>query len=308
MIISKPINTESTIMRIVSSLAHRDMADSVTLESCLYNDLGLDSLNMMELCVALEGVFKVRFNQGMGEIRTVRDIVVLVENGSAGCNRNVEYKTEDYPLSKKEIHLWSLKRFMRFSQLAWSFDVTGLENIPDAGSYILCPNHQSHFDSLWIWSALEAKNIDFNKICCLAKHEHTNSSISRFGLTLLGGIPVDRTGDTTPALKRGLECIQKGYTMLIHPEGTRTTDGKIHGFKFGAANLAIEANVPLIPVRIEGAWNIFPPHRKLPKILRLKGRYPLKITFGKPIKPEGKSVEELTLILQKAVENLGEAI
>ena len=96
--------------------------------------------------------------------------------------------------------------------------------------------------------------------------------------------------------------------MLIHPEGTRTLDGKIQNFKGGAAKLAIDANVPLIPVRIEGAWNIFPPHRKLPRIFGLKGSYPLNISFGKPIEPDGRNVEELTAVLQSEVEGLGEVL
>ena len=94
--------------------------------------------------------------------------------------------------------------------------------------------------------------------------------------------------------------------MIIFPEGTRSRDGKIHEFKGGAAKLAIDADVPLIPVRIEGAWNIFPPHRKLPRIFGWKGSYPLYISFGEPIFAEGRSVEELTALLQSAVEGLGD--
>ena len=96
--------------------------------------------------------------------------------------------------------------------------------------------------------------------------------------------------------------------MLLHPEGTRTLDGKIREFKGGAAKLAIDAGVPLIPVRIEGAWDIFPPHRKIPNIFSRKGRYPISIVFGKPITPDGKSVEELTAMLQNEVERLGEMV
>jgi 1-acyl-sn-glycerol-3-phosphate acyltransferase len=109
-------------------------------------------------------------------------------------------------------------------------------------------------------------------------------------------------------MNRALACIQDGYTMLIFPEGTRSRDGKMHEFKGGAAKLAIDSGVPLIPVRIEGAWNILPPHRKFPRIFGLRGSYPLSITFGKPIVPDNRTVEELTTALQKAVERLGEVV
>ena len=190
---------------------------------------------------------------------------------------------------------------MRLSRLAWRFDVSGLENIPAGGKYILCPNHQSYFDSLWIWAAIGHKRVDFNRICCLAAEVFLSS---KFALAMLGGIPVERSGNTIPAIKRGLACIQDGYTMLIHPEGTRTRDGKMHEFKGGAAKLAIDADVPIIPVRIDGAWDIFPPHRKRPKIFRFGRRYPIKISFGKPIPPGGKSVEKLTGQIYSAVAQL----
>jgi 1-acyl-sn-glycerol-3-phosphate acyltransferase len=124
-------------------------------------------------------------------------------------------------------------------------------------------------------------------------------------LAMVGGIPIERNGNTVPAMTRALKLIKDGYTMLIFPEGTRTRDGKMQKFKGGAAKLAIDANVPLIPVRIEGAWNIFPPHRKRPKIFGWQGSYPLKIKFGEPLLPDIMSVEELTELLQSKVMDLG---
>ena len=88
----------------------------------------------------------------------------------------------------------------------------------------------------------------------MAKQEHLDSGISRRGLRLTGGIPVARGANTSPALKRVLECLQQGKVVLIHPEGTRTTDGKIGEFKSGAEKIALEADVPILPVRIEGAY------------------------------------------------------
>jgi long-chain acyl-CoA synthetase len=190
---------------------------------------------------------------------------------------------------------------MRLSRLTWRFDISGLENLPADGKYILCPNHQSYLDSLWIWAAIGHKRVDLRKITCLAAEVFLPS---KFMLAMLGGIPVERNGNTIPAMKRGLACIEQGNTMLIHPEGTRTRDGKMHDFKGGAAKLAIDAAVPVIPVRIDGAWDIFPPNKKRPKIFRFGGRYPISISFGEPIAPGGKSVEDLTAQIQSAVEQL----
>ena len=294
---------EDKILLVVEKLADGKL---VEIDSRLKGDLGFDSLTMMELIVLLESSFSMALSESIGTAKTVQDLVKLIESGGA-FKDGLSYNIEDYPLKKTDKDIKQLKRFMCLSRFLWRFKISGLEHIPDDGRYILCPNHQSHYDGMWVWTALGTERVDLEKICCLAKQEHLESSSSRRGLAMLGGIPVDRRGNTVPAMKRALDCIKDGYTMLIHPEGARTLDGKIHEFKGGAAKLAIDAGVPLIPVRIEGAWDIYPPHRKVPRILSLKGRYPLDITFGKPIMPNGKSVEELTTGLQEAVERLGES-
>lgn len=74
--------------------------------------------------------------------------------------------------------------------------------------------------------------------------------------------------------------------VLIHPEGTRTPDGKLGEFKLGVERLAEEADVPVLPVKIEGAYEIYPKGKKLPHIFRRHGRYVLKIHFLKQKKEE----------------------
>ena len=298
-------NVETIVLQIVSDKTNRELAESVTLDSRLKDDLNLDSLTMMEIIVAIEGALKIRIDERMSGVETVRDMVAHIESDGKS-EPDTEYNIEDYPLTKAKKHLRWLKLFMWLSRLAWRFKVAGQDNLPVGGRYILCPNHQSHLDGLWIWAAIGRKHIELERVCCLAKQEHVGNRISRFGLSILGGIPVDRSGNTLPAMKRGLTCLQDGYTMLIHPEGTRTRDGNMQEFKGGAAKLAIDADVLIVPVRIEGAWDIFPAHKKLPKVFRFGRRYPIKISFGKPIAPDGKSVEKLTALVQSAVEQLGE--
>ena len=286
---------------VIDIIANHTESQKITPDSLLKYDLGLDSLSMLEICVEIEDAFNIIAMDTMGVVETVRDIVELVENGGIQKS-DAGYDINDYPLPKTKKHLRRLKLFMLLSRAIWHIKVSGLENLPVNGSYILCPNHQSYLDSLWVWSALGKKRINLQKICCLAAEVFLPA---KFELAMLGGIPVERQGNTVPAMKRALFCIQNGYTMLVHPEGTRSRDGKMRAFKGGAAKLAIDANVPLVPVRIDGAWNIFPPHRKRPKIFGFKGSYPLSVSFGFPINPDGMSVDELTAQLQKAVEQLG---
>ena len=300
------MSVEENILQIITMLIDDENSKNITLESRLKNDLGIDSLKMLELCVEIENVFNITINEGVGGIETVQDLIDLVL--SDNCSRlGLSYNIEDYPLPKTKKDVKRLKKYMWLSKMLWRFEVSGVENIPTDKNYILCPNHQSHFDSLWVWTAISKNRVNLDKICCLAKQEHLQSKKSKTGLVMLGGIPVDRSGNTTPAMKRAIHCIQDGYSVLIHPEGTRTLDGKMQKFKGGSAKLAIDTDVAIIPVFIDGAWDIFPPHRKMPKIFRFGGRYPIKISFGKPIQPNNKTVEELTSILQSEVEKLGGA-
>ena len=113
---------------------------------------------------------------------------------------------------------------------------------------------------------------------------------------MLGAIPVDRSGNSAPAMKRALQCVNSGYSILIHPEGTRTKTGEMGTFRNGAAKLAIDCGKKIIPVYIGGAFDIFPYNRAIPKFFNFKNlkRYMINISFGTPIEPFGKSKEELT--------------
>ena len=74
------------------------------------------------------------------------------------------------------------------------------------------------------------------------------------------------------------------------------SSGELGEFKLGAAKLSVETGVRIIPVCINGAYEIFPPHRKLPRLLDWKHlrRYTLQIQFGTPISPDGKTAGEIT--------------
>ena len=193
----------------------------------------------------------------------------------------------------------------------WKFEILGGENIPLNGNFILAPNHESHLDGLWVWTAIHMgiqnktilNTVDFAKICCLAKEEHLDSSVSKLFMNLVGGIPVDRSGNTAPALRQCEECLKNGYYVLIHPEGTRTRNGEMNHFKKGAAEMAIRTRTNIIPVTISGAREIFNPENRLPRIFDRKklSRYKLTISFGKAINPVEKNVCEITTELEKCV-------
>lgn len=271
----KELDTHKQLEQILRSLG---VQQEIREKSVLEDDLAIDSLNLFELCVEIEKQFGVNLTNCISAQLTVKQLCELIEHQGENAQNTVSYDVEKYPMKRHIGDRFTLSAFRCFTKLFYKFEVSGVEYIPEKGPYIICANHQSHLDGMWIMAAGK-KKIKLEDFCCMAKQEHLDSGISRRGLRLTGGIPVARGANTSPALKRVLECLQQGKVVLIHLEGTRTTDGKIGEFKSGAEKIALEADVPILPVRIEGAYEIYPKNQKLPHMIRKGGRYPLKIQF-----------------------------
>ena len=122
-----------------------------------------------------------------------------------------------------------------------------------------------------------------------AKSELFESSIAGAVIRALGGVPIDRNGDPRHSLRAGSKALAEGRVVLIHPEGTRTRDGKPLPIRRGALALARETGLPIVPVRIEGGYEAFPSHAKLPSMIdwRRARRRRLKVIFGRPLDPKG---------------------
>ena len=103
-------------------------------------------------------------------------------------------------------------------------------------------------------------------------------------------------------LKASADILRQGKTLLIFPEGTRTPDGQLQHFKSGAAYLAKNLNIKIIPVSVNGAYEIWPRSKSMPTFITpLKG----KVNVGQEIDPqEFDSIESLNSALEAAVGSL----
>jgi len=235
---------------------------------------------------------------------------------ASGYKINTKNKTEylsaenfnNSPPPRKLIARLLVWIFGVVSRLVWNIEFIGLENISQNLPFILCSNHESHFDSLWITSCL-SPSLKY-QLCTLAKKEHFENPFKRFFASLLGGIPVDRQGNSLLALCTATQVLIEKRPVFIHPEGTRSRNGKMSPFHHGAAQLAIATGSPIIPIKIIGAYQIFPPHQKFPSLFnwQLLKRRKLKIIFGSPIEVEnyqsGRKAETLLLLTEKLYQNI----
>ena len=298
-------NTEDVqkmVINIIRQVLSTDNKVEINLNSNIKLDIGLDSLKCFEVCTLIQKKFGCSVEGIFNDDTRVSDII---ENIKANGQNEYINDAAKYPLKRTNKEKIMLRMFMRLSKKFWNLSVTGLEQIDFSEKYIFCPNHESHFDGMWVLGCLP-DSVQKN-FCSMAADYLFDSKIYKPGIKIMGGIPVHRNANTTMAMKRIYECITKeGMNLLIHPEGTRTRDGSLGKFKLGAAEIASETNTKIIPIGINGARKIFPPNKKMPYLLKKGEVLNLKIHFGQPINPDGKTALEITREIEKQIVRMKE--
>lgn len=190
----------------------------------------------------------------------------------------------------KTIYPSGLKRLLRVvlqKLLLWYvkkrivLEVKG--NVVDIANknYLICANHQSHLDSIFIPLALKSSLNDF--VFFGAKdYFYNNRYFAYLVTTLLNIVPFDR-GSSLKAFSSNaslLDCSQKNRkNSILYPEGTRSLDGEIHDFKPGAIIYASMLGLEILPIRISGAYNAFPKGS-----IFFINKVKVTITIGTPIR------------------------
>ncbi len=132
--------------------------------------------------------------------------------------------------------------------------VRGIENVPAKGGVLFVSNHQSNFD-IPILIGFVPRDKGF-----IAKKELMKVPVFRMWMKALGCVFIDRhdARQTLSAFSLAATSLKEGHSIVIFPEGTRSSDGTLGHFKPGSLKLAIKANVPVVPVTINGSRNIMP--------------------------------------------------
>ena len=107
----------------------------------------------------------------------------------------------------------------------WVRKISGMENIPKNGAFIVAANHSSYMDHMIISTTL-IPYLD-KKIHYLAKKEHFDNFIERKWHNYVGCISIDRESGGKKALKHAVNALKEGKIIAIYPEGTRTLTGKL---------------------------------------------------------------------------------
>ncbi|MCK4474032.1 1-acyl-sn-glycerol-3-phosphate acyltransferase [Candidatus Parcubacteria bacterium] len=181
-----------------------------------------------------------------------------------------------------KIFLKPLVKFLFFKQ------VKGLENIPKR-NFILVSNHQSHLD--WFLCGFICVPRRFHFIGQVDMYTGI-SGISRDILYFLAGvIRLNRKSveSKKEAVNQAIDVLKKGDTLILYPEGTRTRTGEIGKGKKGTAKFLLETGTPILPMAINGTFELMPPGGKL-KIRKI-----VKINIGAPLYFEQELAEAKNL-------------
>src|SRR5256885_9473546 len=180
--------------------------------------------------------------------------------------------------------------------------VEGREWVPELERpVIFAANHSSHADTSLILHALSDRARDRTVVAAAADYWFKRPLLGNLVSLVMNTFPFSRTGGAQAQLDASSRLLKSGWNLVLFPEGSRSTDGRIQEFKPGVGHLANETGTPVVPLHIRGAHRIMPKGQKLP----LPG--PARVRIGKPMTLEPKEgSREFTARILKAVRALSE--
>lgn len=279
--VEESLITDEISSKVVSSLKEvmgKDIAVSGT--DSLELDIGLDSLKRIELVVALERNLGIKlYDDFTLDVQTVEELIEKARSAvrKGGRKRDEDVRLLDAEEGEKKIAegllfqglyekmlLFMILGFLRLlSRIYFRVKITGIENIPQQPPFIIAPNHASYLDSF-----LLAANLPFRVFKSLyfqGASKYFEGPFMRWGAHFAHVIPIDPDTSLLSALRVSAYLLKQKKALCIFPEGGRTFNGEVMEFKKGMAILAVELNVPVVPVYIKGTYKSMPRGSKYPK-------------------------------------------
>jgi long-chain acyl-CoA synthetase len=313
----------ATTERNVASLLSRFAPGRTILSATTIDELGLSSLERVELMMAIEEAFQVTVDESrFASASTVADLEALVRPIDAAGRPTMVAAAEPiaFPswnrttaaraLRRASLPTWILPLAKMFVRLR----VEGLQHLEGLnGSVIFAANHQSHLDTPVILQALPPR-WRYRVAPAMAKEffkahfypdqfstgTHLKNSLNYYLASLFFNafpLPQRETG-TRQTLRYIGNLIGGGFSILIYPEGKRTEGGEINRFLPGVGMIASRLEVSVVPVRLEGLDRVLHHTWKFPK----HGH--VRVAFGRPMLLKGNDYAALAAEVESAVKQL----
>ncbi|HEX8734624.1 MAG TPA: AMP-binding protein, partial [Pyrinomonadaceae bacterium] len=290
---------DSNAGKAVASVIKKNAKDAETIHPAmnLEIDLGLDSLSRAEVFAALEQAFDIEFGgDEAAKALTVTDAIELVRKHAGEAETTTEISADlnwAKIVKETDTNIPEVANVLQnrpiFSAFAWTvykcfnlvfriftrLEVRGIENLRALQRpFLVCPNHQSFLDPFAVCSLYSLDT--FRNTFHVGASEFFQNALMRWLSRLLNVVPIDPDTQLMRAMKAGAAGLKSGKVLNIYPEGERAFDGKLHEFKKGAAILATELDLPILPVALDGLHKVWA--RATWRIRPAK----VKIRFGEP--------------------------
>ncbi len=227
---------------------------------------------------------------------------------SENLEKTLVQRLRDFP-REPDLLVYSARVVMATLLRVWlriyhRLEIVGRENLPREGSFVLVANHNSHLDTLAILSAMPIHKL--HRVFPAAAQDFFFVSVPRLAVAavMVNALPFSRKDNIRQSLticKRLLE--NSGNTLLLFPEGTRSTTGELGEFKSGIGLMLAGTQVPIIPCYLDGTYRAWPKGSYFPRPRRVR------LVIGKSrsydhLRRGKKSAIEISRDLREAIEAL----
>ena len=297
-----PVRNESSPLAILAEVAEMQAA-SLDGSMQLELDLGLDSLKRIELVTALEDGLGITLDESdIAGLSTVEDLENLLSKG--GATRE-ETHFADWPLGVLSRTARSVMQPLFLSPVTKVIArprVSGLENLHGiSGPVIFACSHSSHADTPIVMAAMPGRIRNRLVVGAAADYFFEGRMLGFAAGLLWNAFPFSRGGAIKPTLERCGGLLDGNWSLLVYPEGTRSLDGELGMFKTGIGLMAVEFQVPVVPVRVGGSHRVLAKGSSLPRVGSVD------VGFGPPLSfaPETSYIEA-TCSIEDAVRSLAD--
>lgn len=298
---------EDKLYSIISKIKNINIG-KIKPNSILYYDLKLSSIDRIELVSEIEQEFNVDIEEDLiTNQTTIKQLRNIIEKRTSQKKQVFRRWTLILPI-KIIRYIAQILIIFPITRLFCSIKTQGKENLKDLKNpLIFVSNHTSHFDTTVILSQLPFRFKTNIAIATLEEFFQAKKPFKKlikiifynFGTIFLNLYMFPQTKGFVKSIKYTGELIDKNYSILIFPEGERTLNNKMNPFKHGIGIIASNMKVPIIPIKLEGLFEILPRYSNFPK---KKGKVILK--FGKPLYLTSQSYIDITKKIEVAIKSL----
>jgi long-chain acyl-CoA synthetase len=307
--------SDTSFNELIAKLTARCVG-TVSANASLETQLNLSSLDRVELMSALESKYQVDLSEvKFADASTVSQLEQLVRRSQPAVAPHV------FPR-------WSQNAVVTFVRLAIYYALTwpatyllaaprveGRENLRDIrGPVVVIANHVTYLDIGWILAALPARfrhrlatAMDGERLTGMRHSPYSANLLTKLlnrlnyflVVTLFNVFPLPKLSGFLKSFNFAGDLLDRGWNVLIFPEGVTTDDGTLAPFRSGIGLLATRLDVPVLPIKLDGLFELKQNHR----ILARRGQ--VRVTIGKPVRfSVDQNPDEIAKELQRRVAEL----